>query len=68
MDVMYTNRLGAVIALVISGIASAVKIALGVFLLPQVWILSVASIALYIASVLGSKPAVGTDNARGSAG
>jgi hypothetical protein len=45
-----------------------VKIALGVFLLPHIWILSAASIALYLATVLGSKSAVGTDDTESSAG
>ena len=38
-----------------------IKIALGAFLLPHIWILSAASIALYFAAVLQNKSAVGTD-------
>jgi len=36
-----------------------IKIALGVLVLPHIWILSIASIALYFASVLQNKSAVG---------
>jgi hypothetical protein len=39
-----------------------VKVALGVFLLPHIWILSTGSIALYLAAVLEIKSAIGIND------
>ena len=44
-----------------------VKVALGVFLLPHIWILSTGSIALYLAAVLESKSAIGINDSESNA-
>jgi hypothetical protein len=44
-----------------------VKVALGVFLLPHIWILSTGSIALSLAAVLESKSAIGIKDSMSNA-